>query len=92
MIRIKGGRKLKSINKDTYVEEAVAIIQNSEVMFLMKDDIVNIKTDGTEFKKNYKKVSIDPTPDEIWVINEEHNINIPFEYIEEIEFVSRNLV
>jgi hypothetical protein len=82
---------MKNIKDNSYTQEAVAIIQDGEIMFLMEGDIVNIKTDGIEFKKTYKKVVIDPTPDEIWLVDEEYRINIGYDYIEEIEFVSRKL-
>jgi len=82
---------MKNINKNTYQQEAVAIIQNGEILFLMEGDIVNIKTDGTDYKKSYKEVAIDPTPDEIWLDDGKNRINIPYEYIEEIELIQRNL-
>lgn len=78
--------------KNAEIAEAVVIIQNGEIMTLMEGDIVNIKTDGTEFKNKYNEVEIDPTPDEIWLTDGDYRVNIGYEYIEEIEIVSRNLI
>ena len=55
--------------------------ENGEVLYLSEDMIVNITTDGTEFKKTYKNAEVvSLNEDEIEI----DNASIPWEYIKDI--------